>query len=236
MTTTTATKWPEFGPADPKGFRQIPFYIEGDEFLRVNANLERVQKYLTDTANDDEQYSSRERESLETAAAIIAAREDSPDHDPEVSLATIINLVPDHTAQYLEKWFPLLAKLTLEVALNLCVKRGLDETARSLNAPGIYKEADVDLLLADLKEAAMQFLKIDPGRPRETADHLKKGRAALKSLAEKNLLNGKRPKQELFAEELRIQPRTLRLWLEDCDLSWVEFLRACGWTVKAEGI
>lgn len=232
-------KWspPTVSLPDAEGFQTFSFYTTDiGETLRVSFNPGRHREYLAKTGSDTDLYHSTEFERLRTAAAIIAAHDDFPAHDPKGALAAIINLVPKYAAQNLETYFPSLALLALQLANDICLKHTLNRVVQSMRAPRIYDEAMLDLLFEELMQVSKGLLEIGAGRPVETGEYLKRVRNALKRLDRREHLRGqgKRPTQQQVADELEIEPRTLRKWRASCGLSWNEFLRACGWTIKAE--
>lgn len=218
---TTRFDTPKFGPIDADGFSTVSYYIDGAEALKVSVNLDRYRNHLAKTANNLENYSADEQESLRTGATIIAAREEAPTHDPESTLETILAASSSHIAESLVRYFPLLAFEALKVASNTCVKHTLNQMAQAMRAPRIYKEEFADALIKELRSDVQGLLEIGAGRPAETAQRFRETRKALAAL------NNSEPTQEKLSEELNIDPRTLRTWLEGVDLTYKEWLRAC---------
>src|SRR5437016_4143051 len=116
-------KWipPKVSPPDAEGFLTFSFFTDDvGETLRVSFNPGRHREYLAKTGGDIDLYHATELERLRTAAAIIAAHDDFPEHDSKGALAAIIDLVPKYAALTLEKYFPSLALLALGLANDVC--------------------------------------------------------------------------------------------------------------------
>jgi hypothetical protein len=172
---------------------------------------------------------------LKLAARIIASRDDFPENDRDGALAAIFALTPEFGGKAIEDYFPSLMVFAVTVAGDLCVKYMVNQMVQSMRAPKIYDESMIRWLFKEFVDVATDFLEISVGRPSEIDDHIKAVEKALASLENKGQLKtGQRPTQEQVACELSIDARSLRKWADGCGLSWNEFLRACGWTIKAE--
>ena len=158
-----------FRPPDSEGFRTVSFLSrEGVEVLRLSLNIERIREQFTRTASNLEEYSDQEQEGLRTAAIIAAARKESSLHDPNLVLATMLELlIPKFVTEQTEKHFPELAWIALQAVQDACVKFAVSGVIEMNNAPRIYGEETADWIMRDLTEAITKgFVRVKAGRPR----------------------------------------------------------------------
>jgi hypothetical protein len=199
--------------------------------LRLGLHIERLKQHLIRTA-DLKGYSDYEQDGLRTAATIAAAHEESSLQDPNLVLAVILDLlIPKFVTKQTEKHFPTLAWIALQAVSDACVKFGIRGVVESMNAPRIYGEDAADLITRTLTETIRtEFLGVEAGRPAEVRQKLEDTREALKRIKEKKKLGaGKKPTQQLVAEELGIGVRALRNWPRTCNLTWDEWVNASQW-------
>jgi hypothetical protein len=232
---------PEFGLPDSEGFRTFALYTpERCEAIRVCVQIENARQFFINTSGDlTRRYTEAEVMSLRDAAAFGAARNDAREKagpiDQDSALKSILTVIPEVMIEDIERYFPPIAKIALQVAADACAKRTLNNIMRSMGAAAIYNEAFVDLLLADLKKAIMDGLDIDRGRPSEVSLHLAKTREAVIRLrddqAAMKRLAGAKPTSEDIASRVdgETDERTVRRWAQKAGLNWHEWLRASGW-------
>jgi len=223
----------KFGAPDSEGFRTVSFYSrEGSEVLKLSLHIERFHQQLTRTPSSLEEYSDDEQEGLKAAAVISAARKESSVHDPNLVLAGMLDLlIPKFVTEQTEKHFPELAWMALQAVQDACVKFAITGVIEINGAPRIYGEETADWILRDLTKIIREgFLRIKAGRPAEVRKHLKRTREAIGRLVTKKVLcAGERPTQEQVAEEIEVDPRSVRDWLRTCKLSWDEWITASQW-------
>lgn len=216
----------KLGPKNKQRFQTISFRLPGiGRILRVSINLEKERQWLAAATTDRGKYSPGELDGLRTAATIIAAKDSfqSDGSNPEQILDAMLQITPDHMIRSTEECFSPLTALALQMVSDVCVKRGISKVASSMGAPPVYDEEVVDGLIDQFRSAVKGYLGVPPtGRPVETKLRLLETAGALKRLA----IARKKPTQELIAEELGIEPRSLRDWPKSCGLNWNEFLRA----------
>ena len=228
---------PELGPPDAEGFETFRLYDHDiGETTRVGLHFEKLRDYVAKTASNTDLYSPLEVERLQLAAAIIAAREEFPEHDREGALKAIFEVSPDIAADVFRKYYPSLIRFGIIAASDICVKHTLNLMVQGLRAPRIYDDLMLREIFREFIDASSFLLGIGPGRPEDTAEHITKVKEALETLSstgELRLRNGK-PTQTQIAGHLNMAPRGLRKWHEVLGLTWTEYLRACGWTEKPE--
>jgi hypothetical protein len=206
-----------FGPLDSEGFRSFSMHDkDGSEIIKVSLHIDRLIKTAPDFTKD-------EQEGLRTAAAIAAARDDSPLTDPHKTLAVILHpLLPTLIGQQLETLFPRLAWEAIEMVTNACIKFAISGVVEMNGAPRIYNKEAVGFLVSPLIETVTkEFLRLRAGRPAETWQRLLRTAEAVDKLQN---VNGK----EKVAETMNIDVSTLKSWHQNeaLSLSWEEWLRA----------
>jgi len=232
---TTQSDLPQFGPEEADGFRSFSLYTDTGASIRVSLNFDVIHDYLSRTAGDLNLYSDAERESLKTAAKLLAAKtpdellaREQLDSDQLIDLAQteLLQSATEITIRSIEKWYPHLARLALQAVSDACVKRSLNIVSQGLGAPSVTTGESVDIILADFCETIRAFLN-RPGRPLESAELIRHVQEAVERLKAEH--PRQKPTQEKVAEILGIEPRTLRARLATCHIKWSELLRLCGW-------
>lgn len=233
------TEWirPEVSPPDAEGFRTFSFFAPGvGETIRISFNPERQREYLIRTSHDVDLYSTTEIKRLRLAARLVAAKDAFPEYDQNGALDAILNITPMFIVETLERHFPSFALVAIRATHDVCVKYTLNQTVKSMGAPGMYDETMLKEILRVFVGVATEFLDIKPGRPRETEKHLLEVSEALDRLEKSGRIQTDEiPSQELVAERIGVTARVLRDWCRACGLKWHEFLRACGWPREPEG-
>jgi hypothetical protein len=224
----------KFGPEDANGFRSFSFYTDRGESTRVSLNFSVLREYITRTAGDLSMYSDDEQKSLKTAAKLLAAR--TPDElvvreqlDAaqliDLSLTNLLQNTAEVTLRSIESWYPPLAKLALQAVSDACVKKSLNIVSEGMGAPIVTTKKSVDIILDDFCEAVRAFLN-KAGRPPESGELIQDVQEAVRRLEATE--PGKNPTQQKVAEELGIDPRTLRARLATSRIRWDDLLRLCG--------
>jgi hypothetical protein len=163
---------------------------------------------------------------LKTAAALLSGKEDESFADALIALQRAISIT---AMENIERYFPLVAKVALQVATDASVKHALNRTITTVGGPQVYDESAIELLInkADtdglsLRSVVNELLGVQRGRPAETWDRLQRTGEILRArdAAHQNL------SKEDIAEKLEINVRTLSTWHDDCGLTWIEWLRA----------